>query len=44
MRRLYLSFTFFLQVFFNEADDTGPKIDPWGGASTDNGPNVDPWG
>jgi hypothetical protein len=30
MRRLYLIFTSFLQVFFNEAGDTGPKIDPWG--------------
>jgi hypothetical protein len=44
MRGLHLIFTFFLQVFFNEADDTGPKIDPLGGASTDTGPHIDPWG
>jgi hypothetical protein len=44
MRRAYLIFTFFLQVFFNEADDTGPKIDPWGGATSNEGPHIDPWG
>ena len=44
MRRVYLIFTFFLQVFFNEADDTGPKIDPWGGATSDEGPHIDPLG
>jgi hypothetical protein len=44
MRRLNLIFTFFLQVFFNEAGDTGPHIDPLGGATADEGPVIDPWG
>jgi hypothetical protein len=44
MGRLHLIFTFFLQVFFNEANDTGPHIDPWGGATSDEGPRIDPLG
>ena len=44
MRLLYLTLSFFLQVFFNQASDTGPHIDPWGGATSDEGPSVDPWG
>jgi hypothetical protein len=44
MRRLYLTFTFFLQIFFNETVDTGPYIDPWGRTMADEGPVIDPWG
>ena len=44
MRRLYLTLTFFLQVFFNETTDNGPWIDPWGAPAPDEGPDIDPWG
>jgi hypothetical protein len=44
MRRWYLTFTSFLQVFFNLSADEGPHIDPWGGVTTDEGPHIDPLG
>jgi hypothetical protein len=44
MRLLYLTLSFFLQVFSNQASDTGPDIDPLGGATPDNGPYIDPLG
>jgi hypothetical protein len=44
MRLLYLTLSFFRQIFFTESTDNGPHIDPWGGATTDEGPNIDPWG
>jgi hypothetical protein len=45
MRRWYLTFTSFLQVFFNLSRvDEGPSIDPLGRVTTDEGPVIDPWG
>jgi hypothetical protein len=46
MHRLRFAFTILFQAFFQVfgTADTGPNIDPLGGATSDTGPNVDPWG